>query len=216
MNKKLGFIFSSIIAATALSSCSIEFSTEEHSGGISYPSSEEVVIEYYNGDTFDVSMCTSFVVDFSNNATTESSNLTTDEQINSLVNSGSEHIVSMTDYHYVSQGVGGMKLGYSNTNINGEITIKTVNKFNYVKIYAYPRHSEVFNHYTGGYDFNIDESALSVNDSKYIKLNSNYEASIDVKKSECSYDLNGSFDFLTVSSYGGAAIITKIVFYTVI
>lgn len=216
MKKKIGLFLTSVVGALSLTSCAIEFSTSEYSGGISYPSSEEQVVEYYPGDNFDISTCTSFEIDFSNDATSESSVLSTDEQINDLVKSGSEHIESFEDYHYISKGVGGMKLGYSNANVNGEITINTKTNFDKVKIYAYPRHSEVFDHYTGQYNFNIDDSALSVNDSKYIKLNSQYEASADVKKTECSYLLSESVNYLTIASFGGAAIITKIIFYSTI
>ena len=124
---------------------------------------------------------------------------------------------SVTSAQYVAEGVGGLKIGHLSTSINGLLDISLAASVSpaFVEIYAIPRSVSIFSQ-TGSYDSIDSPVAISLNDSKYVRIDTDFEDIASIEETKCSYELAEGTDHLQIEVYGQRAILTQIVIYTAI
>lgn len=172
-----------------LTSCSIfSFSKEKHDEGFSGGGSGNVkVVEYFEGDTVDTSSMTEHVITFAGNQENNQPELKTDEAIKAIMTdadsvvSGFENIKNISQFH-------ALKVGHLTESIDGELKINLNINVKAAKLMVRPRAKVVSN---GGIEeLTIDSNnAVSVNGSKYIRINNNFTTMESITDTTCMYSL---------------------------
>ncbi|MDY0177947.1 MAG: hypothetical protein RBR85_01750 [Bacilli bacterium] len=126
-------------------------------------------------------------------------------------------ILSVETITFVGVGDGGLLIGHPLESKNGILSFNLNGiSAKAIKIHAQPRSNETSLYGPqGGVKLVIDEAALSVNDSNYIKLRNNFERKSEVEDTVCSFllPLSGT-STITISCYNMQAIIHTIdIFY---
>ena len=220
MSKKLRFSYL-IPLAFFLSGCAFSFSNVEHDEGLEEGEIEEETIEYYDGygDVFDTEGYDAHYIDVITDATEQESDFTSENQneILTLFDDDDALLSSVTSAQYVAEGVGGLKIGHLSTSINGLLDISLAASVSpaFVEIYAIPRSVSIFSQ-TGSYDSIDSPVAISLNDSKYVRIDTDFEDIASIEETKCSYELAEGTDHLQIEVYGQRAILTQIVIYTAI
>lgn len=226
MKKKL-ILLLAIPSIIVLSSCAISFTDDpgEHSifepTSSSSPSSSMQDIEYFDGNEFEDSVYAHKVtIDCTNEYATVGSYYSEAEDILIAMNQdGSESIVnSIGEMQYVGRGDGGLLLGHSLERVNGLLSFDLSGGVlaKAIKINARPRAHEYYESQLGGTKkLRIDEVALSINESKYIKLNNDYTEFSQIEDTVCSVIISETgVSQISISAYNMQAIIHTIdIFY---
>jgi hypothetical protein len=191
-----------------LSACSFTLNKDVKEPG----ESDTGIIEYFSGDELNTEGLSSIILETKDSASSSYEEGYIFEQTSEVLNSfvDTANIVSISEsFKNVSQGNEGLQLGNVSTKLSGELTINLSTNVSMVEIYATPRCKEI--PVEQGYEMSVDANvAVSLNNSKYIKLDSvNYET-----PTICKYKLadEGTKE-LSLSVYGQRAIIHKIVAY---
>lgn len=219
MAKKLHLLY--LIPLTFLiSGCSFSFSKEEHDEGIEDGEiKDQEKIEYYEqyGDVFTAQDDDSHSINIFPNASEQGADYTSENQseILALFDDQDGLLASVDAAQYVAIGVGGLKVGHINTSLNGLIDISLAETVNatFVEIYAMPRSASVYAQ-TGTVETIDTPVAISLNDSKYVRLDTDFSTIAEIEETKCSYELAEGADHLQVKVYGQRAILTRIVIYT--
>lgn len=192
-----------------LTACDLSLSKEDLTPGVGNDFSN---IEFYQGDVLDTAGHTSFVLEIlgSDESSFENGHIfASNTEIMSTFKSHEQLVGIGEEFKNVSQSENGIQIGNFSHNLFGEMTINLASNVTMVEIYATPRAKEIA--VETGYEMQVDENvAISVNDSKYIKLDCvNYE-----EDTICKYQLSedGS-NSISLSVFGERAIISKIVLY---
>lgn len=126
-------------------------------------------------------------------------------------------VASIAQMIYVGSGDGGLLIGHPLESHNGILSfvLKEGVLAKAIKIHARPRANEAINYITSKLELRIDEAALSVNDSDYIKLENDFETLSEVEDTVCSVLLlESGTSTITISCYNMQAIIHTIdIFY---
>jgi hypothetical protein len=219
MSKKLHLSYL-IPLAFFLSGC-FSLSPSEHDEGLEDGDIEEEIIEYYSGygDVFDTEGYDAHSIDIASDAIEQGPDFTSENQseILALFEDDDALLASITSAQYVAEGVGGLKVGHINTSINGllEIGLAASIAPSFVELYAVPRSISIYSQ-TGSYDSIDSPVAISLNDSKYVRLDTDFEDISSIEETKCSYELAEGTDHLEIEVYGQRAILTRIVIYTAI
>ncbi|MDD3068426.1 MAG: hypothetical protein PHF13_06090 [Acholeplasmataceae bacterium] len=220
MSKKLHLSYL-IPLAFFLSGCAFSFSPNEHDEGLDEGDIEEETIEYYDGygDVFETEGYDAHSIDVVTDVTEQGSDFTSENQneILALFEDDDALLSSVTSAQYVAEGVGGLKIGHLSTSINGLLDISLAASVSpaFVEIYAIPRSVSIFSQ-TGSYDSIDSPVAISLNDSKYVRIDTDFEDIASIEETKCSYELAEGTDHLQIEVYGQRAILTQIVIYTAI
>lgn len=201
-----------------LSACQINFSADSHDEGTSDGSElDDTKIVYYDGygDTLVTEGCTSHTVTMHAEATEQGADITGETMstdILALMNDPDSLFSSVTAANYVAQGIGGLKVGHVSTSLKGKLVISLSASITMVEIYAKPRSASIYGEEatTESIDTPV---ALSVNESKYVKLDTAFTAISEITETKCSYQLSEAASSFTLSVYGQRAIVTKVVLY---
>ena len=220
MPKKLHLSYL-IPLAFFLSGCAFSFSENEHDEGLEDGDIEEEAIEYYSGygDVFDTEGYNAHSIEITTDVEEQGSDFTVENQseILTLFEDGDALLASITSAQYVAEGVGGLKVGHLNASINGllDIGLAASTTPAFVEIYAVPRNISIYSQ-TGSYDSIDSPVAISLNDSKYVRLDTDFEDIASIEETKCSYELAEGTDHLQIEVYGQRAILTRVVIYTAI
>lgn len=220
MPKKM-HLYYLIPLAFFLSGCAFSFSTVEHDEGLDDGDIEEEIIEYYSGygDVFDTEGYDAHSIEITTDVEEQGPDFTSENQseILTIFQDVDVLLASVTSAQYVAEGVGGLKVGHLNTSINGLLDIGLATSIvpTFVEIYAVPRNISIYSQ-TGSYDSIDSPVAISLNDSKYVRLDTEFKDIASIEETKCSYELAEGTDHLQIEVYGQRAIITRIVIYTAI
>lgn len=198
----------------------IGFSDVDRDEGLEDGDIEEEVIEYYDGygDSFDPEDYDSFTFTFDDSVSEQGSDFTEenqDEILDYLSGEPEGAFCSIEEAKYVALGVGGLKIGSSNSLVNGvlDMNISSPVNISYIEIYAKPRSARIGSQ-TGSYDSIDSPVSVAVNDSKYVRIDTDFEAIEDIEETTCSYEIDEEIDHLKIEVHGKRAILTQIVVYT--
>lgn len=185
MNKKLFLLLPTLL----LTSCGmIKFSKDPHEEGFEGgPINNTKVVEYYDGDTLDLQGRTSHLISFLPNLENSQPELKTSDAIknvmvdNDNVVSGFDNIKNVNQFH-------GLKIGHLTESIDGELKINLNINAVAAKLMVRPRANVVT---SGGLEeITIDTNvAISVNDSKYIKVKNDFTTMEAIEDTICNYSL---------------------------
>lgn len=217
------------LAVITLSSCNFKFSSENGSYSIYEPSTTEVSsqdIHYFNGDSFnDTDYPNSYTIDCSNKNVNSgayysdaSTLLTAMNQVpGDSESSASVPIISSIDeMKYVGRGAGGLLVGYPMERYNGSLKFTLVSGINAkaVRVLVSPRANNYTDWESGEEKLDIDECAVSINGSDYIKVDSDFKTLAAIQNTTCSVVLpiEGSSQ-ISISVYLEQAIIHSIIIY---
>ncbi len=220
MPKKLRLSYL-IPLAFFLSGCAFSFSENEHDEGLDDGDIEEEVVEYYDGygDVFDTEGYNAHSIDITTDVTEQGADFTSENQseILALFEDDDALLASVTSAQYVAEGVGGLKIGHLSTSINGLLDISLASSIApaFVEIYAVPRSISIYSQ-TGSYDSIDSPVSISLNDSKFVRLDTDFETIASIEETKCSYELAEGTNHLQIEVYGQRAILTRIVIYTAI
>lgn len=225
MKKKL-FLLLTIPSIILLASCTITFTNDASDLSIygSTSSSENSLqnIEYFDGDSFEDSVYEHKVtIDCTNEHTTVGAYYSLAEDIFAAMNQDpTEGVIDSfsENTQYVGKGDGGLLIGHNLEKLNGLLSfeLKSSVPAKAIKVHARPRAHE---YYDGQYGENkklsIDQVALSVNGSKYIKLNNDYTEFSDIEDTVCGVIVSETgVSQVSISAYNMQAIIHTIdIFY---
>ncbi len=134
----------------------------------SYPNSEKEELEFYEGSGDKISETgTKYTIDFDNvNYNTHS--FSTPEEIKEIIKAGDDLIASIQHENtYASRN--GLLLDWNGKN-KGYVDINFNVSFRYVKIFASPFYSKRYDYDLGKDILVCVESAININDKKYVKL----------------------------------------------
>lgn len=220
MPKKLHLSYL-IPLAFFLSGCAFSFSRDEHDEGLEDGEIEEEVIEYYDGygEVFNPEEYDAHPIDIITDAIEQGPDFTSENQneILALFQDDEASIASIISAQYVAESVDGLKVGHLNSSINGilDLGLAAPTPPGFVEIYAVPRSVSISSQ-TGSYDSIDSPVAISLNDSKYVRLDTDFENIASIEETKCSYLLAEGTEHLKIEVYGQRAIITRIVIYTAI
>lgn len=220
MSKKIRLL-SLVPLAFLLAGCTFEWSPDEHDEGTGGEIPDEEVIEYYDGygDVFDTEGYTAHSLTISSTAEEQGADFTAENQneILTLFNDPDSLLATVVTADYVAVGVGGLKVGHLNNSVNGLLDIGLASSITpaFVEIYAKPRSASVFTE-TGSRDSIDSPVAISLNDSHYVRLDTDFDAIASITETKCSYELEEATNHLQIEVYGQRAILTRIVIYSAI
>lgn len=224
MKKKL-LLLLTIPSIVLLGSCTITFTDDAGDFSIyestSSSGSSLQNIEYFDGNDFEDSDYDHKVtIDCTNEYTTVGSYYSLPEDILAAMNQ--DPLTGVLDeigiMEYVGRGDGGLLLGHSLEKTNGLLSFgfRNPTRAKAVKVYARPRAHEYYDGQLGeDRKLSIDEVALSINESKYIKLNNDYTNFSEIEDTVCSVVISevGTSE-VSISAYNMQAIIHTIeIFY---
>jgi len=219
MSKKIYFV-SLVSLLFLLTSCNIDFSKDEHDEGLSDDETiEDETIEYYEGygDTLVTDDYTAHTITISSDAAEQGADIATENgsEILALMSDPDGVFSTVTTANYVAEGVGGLKVGHLNSSLDGVLDISFNASFSVsmVEVYAQPRSATIYSE-SGTVDSIDTPVAISVNDSKYVRLDTDFSSIATIEETKCSYQLAEAADHLLLDVYGQRAILTKIVVYT--
>ncbi|MFA7032482.1 MAG: hypothetical protein WC201_02860 [Bacilli bacterium] len=221
MSKKIYFV-SLISLFFLLTSCTISFSNDQHDEGLSNGGTiEDETIQYYDdyGDLLVTDDYTAHTITISADATEQGADISAENsnQILALMNDPDGVFNTVTTANYVAEGVGGLKVGHLNSSLDGVLDISFNPSFSVsmVEVYAQPRSAVIYSE-SETVDSIDTPVAVSVNDSKYVRLDTDFSSISTIAETKCSYQLAEAADHLLLDVYGQRAILTKIVVYTLI
>ena len=179
-----------IILLTSCSFGNLTLSIVDGGSTNNNPSSSTRVIEYFDGDKYSPDLMEQTIFIAKSDTETETDSLSEDELLTYF--SGEEGIfTSFSNTSHVGAISGGLKIGSYNENVDGTLTISLSKTYEAVLIVAHPRISTISEETEKRYE--VDEAAISVNDSKYIKLNNALEEDGEtLNSSDCIYSLNSN------------------------
>lgn len=218
MNKKL--LITTLLPLMLLTACQISVSNDEHEEGFDDGDQPvEEVIEYYTGygDTLVTDNYTAHTFNINNTAMEQGADIpsTDGSSIIALFNDTDSCMSSVTTADYVALGVGGLKIGHLNTSIKGILDIAFIDTFSFTlaEVYCQPR-SAIISGESGTTESIDSPVALSVNDSKYVKVDSAFDDIASMTETKCSYQLSAASAHLKLKVLGQRLIVTKVVLYS--
>ncbi len=226
--KKVIFVFLPL-AVIVLTSCKFELASDNGSYSIYQPSSTEISsqnIVYFDGDTFnDTDYSANYTIDCTNKNVNSGAYYQDTQSLLAAMNqvaSDSESssiipiISSIDQMTYVGRGAGGVLIGYPIERYNGVLKFTLANGLvaKAIRVVASPRANNYTDWEDGVEKLDIDECAISINGSNYIKLDDTADTLASIEDTVCSVILpiEGS-NQITISVYGEQAIIHSIIIY---
>lgn len=221
MKKKL-FIIPMMIAVLGGCSINVGITDESHDKGTSH---KEISFEYFEGDTIDESLYTKAVInmpkyktpaDFHGHKETVDGQevmVTPATEVVNYLGEQPDILESVINPQDVGNTELGLKIGNLITYINGGITFSFKKNIAAVRISAQPR--SAISYEMDQVKEEIDqETAISVNGSKYIMLNSDFDSIENIVDTECNYVLPEASKTVTLAVGKFRAIISSITVYT--
>ena len=219
MKKKTLFVL--MMVPFAISGCSLDFSKtllDEGLNGTGYVADPET-IEYYEGDTFDSSLYSSYEITAKTMAEIEAGggehtaleafiDANNVAEVKNSFNDSLNHVNAVENIHYVSHAGEGLEIGHLATKYFGTLKLVTNINIKCLEVYAHPRVGVVATEF--GYEDRVDQNvALSVNDSKFISLKSD----VAYNNTICKYMITSMTNSVDMRVFGNRAVINKIVLY---
>ena len=211
MKKKLLLLS---LSAFLLTGCHISFLREEKEEGFEDDDHGGTtrVIEYYEGDTLELEGHIVHAVNFLANEENSQPVLSDNESVLAVLEDSTSFISEVTNISNISQ-FHGLKIGNLSDSVDGTITFKVNADVYAVEIYARPR-SNLVASMEATVPVIDSQVALNVNDSKYIKVNCDFEQIEDITDSKLTYLINSEIkNEITVTAVHERAEIMQIVFY---
>lgn len=224
MKKKL-FLLLTVPTIILLSSCTFSLTDDPEDIPVYIPSTSSSSslqnIEYFDGNDFEDDIYNHKVtIDCTNVSPTVGSYFSSPEDVLAAMNQdgGSAVINSIGEMQYVGRGDGGLLIGHSLEKTNGLLSFDLLGGalIKAIKISARPRAHEYYEDHLGGtMKLNIDEVALSINESKYIKLKNDYTKMSQIEDTVCSVIISDiGVSQVSISAYNMQTIIHSIdIFY---
>ena len=223
MKKKTLFVL--LLVPFAITGCSLDFSKtllDEGLNGSGYVADPEK-IEYYEGDTFDPSLFSSYEITSKTMAEIEAGgseytaletfideNKT--EEVKNSFNDSLNHLMTVGNIHYVSHANEGLEIGHLATKYFGTLSLQTDISIKYIEVTAHPRVGVVATEF--GYEDRVDQNvAISVNESKFISLKSDVAYNNTICKFVASQNANATENNINIRVFGNRAIISKVTLY---
>ncbi len=207
MKLKKAFYLFPILIITSCSFGNLNLSFVDGGDTNNNPSSSERVIETFEGDKYSPDLMDQTIFTAKNDAEKETDSLS-EEDLSTYFSGEDGIITGFSNISKVGAISGGLKIGSYNENVDGTLTISLSRTYEAILIVAHPRVATISEEI--GKRYEVDNAAISVNDSKYIKLNSTLEDDGEtLKSSDCIYALNS--DTISIRVAFKRAVIEKIV-----
>lgn len=190
MKLKKAFYLLPILIITSCSFGNLKLSIIDGGDTNNNPSSSERVIETFEGDKYSPDLMNQTILTAKSDTETETDSLS-EEELFTYFSDEKGIITGFSNISHIGAISGGLKIGSYNENVDGTLTISLSKSYEALLIVAHPRIGLISEE--TGKRYEVDEAAISVNDSKYIKLNSVLEEDEEtLKSSNCIYTLNSN------------------------
>lgn len=210
MKKKL---FLLLPISLLLSGClNVAMNNDHHEGGLFENGSKvdnSFKYEYYTGDSFKETAYTLHSLKMRTDVTTLAIN-NSDDLLNYMIDEDSI-LAGATEMKEIARNKKGLRVGDAKANLIGELTLNLNVNFRAVKVHAYP--FSITRDTLENSEFLVDtDVALSVNKSKFIKLDSTVTDE-EVTLQEASFLLDSQSTTFNLRVGSQRAVITQIDFY---